>query len=234
MISGCKSYFKVVILTAFLSLVFGLNHFSKATAPEITQSNQAKITPSIDSKQDIKKHSVIGTNPTNNLVRKADGYFFAEGEDLIIEGRVTDIHDMPLTDVKIVIWQTNANGAYKEDTNPKDKDYDPHFLGSGTAMTNNLGEYRFLSVMPKGYGTRSGRTPHLHMQISYKNLEPLRTEMFFGHLNNSADKKYSKLSPETQTLLTADVYMIDSRNPLAGKRAVFNITLDTTEQFDTY
>ena len=127
---------------------------------------------------------------SNNLRRKTGSDEFARGERITITGKVVDANCIPIPNAVVHMWQKNANGIYEyEDGNWDKKDH--NFYGSGTAVTNNLGEYSFFTILPGGSKNKS---PHINIRVSHRDFLPMETKMFFKeHLGKRKDKEVIKL-----------------------------------------
>ena len=79
---------------------------------------------------------------SNNLRKKSGSYKFANGNFINITGKVFDQNCTPVTGAVVRIWQANAYGVFEDDNKVFDNK-DENFAGSGTAITDNLGEYAF-------------------------------------------------------------------------------------------
>lgn len=188
--------------------------------PEETLENYHKITPNFHMESIYGAMKDAPENSTNNLRRNIGSPFFAKGIPLIIEGHVYDVSGMPIKNVKVIITQTNHYGSYNFIVDKDSAVYDPHFLSTGISVTNNLGEYSFITIMPGFYGKRA---PHVHFYVSHPTFK-IETEMFFAnHPRNEIDLKFRKLSSHQQKAITAQIFYIDRSNFSHGMRAVFNI-----------
>ncbi len=93
----------------------------------------------------------------------------SSGQELIVEGKVL-LNDCQTTvpDAVIDIWQADETGVY------------PDEWFRGQIRTNENGEYRFETVVPKGYGSGTGfRPPHIHFKIFIEGREIITSQMFF-------------------------------------------------------
>lgn len=130
----------------------------------------------------------------NNMWRMVGSADFAKGTYIEITGRVVDSNCVPLNNAVIEIWQMDHEGydmnyygtdylTENESDNLYKKNGDKNFVGSGTAITNNLGYYTFYTIIP---GNRnSDRMPHINFTIHHKDFINLETQMFFP------EEKYS-------------------------------------------
>jgi protocatechuate 3,4-dioxygenase beta subunit len=109
----------------------------------------------------------------------------AIGERIIVTGRVLDEDGNGIPGVIIEIWQANACGRYvhwRETAFPAP--LDPNFLGVGQCVTNENGEYRFLTIKPGPYPwgnhPNAWRPAHIHISILGPSLgSRLVTQMYF-------------------------------------------------------
>ena len=120
----------------------------------------------------------------NDLTRNAGTGSEAIGERIIVTGRVLDEDGRPLPNVLIEIWQANAAGRYihKKDQHPAP--LDPNFIGAGRYITNEKGEYRFLTIRPGAYPwlnhANAWRPPHIHFSLLGPSfVTRLVTQMYF-------------------------------------------------------
>ena len=84
----------------------------------------------------------------NDLTRNADTGKEAMGERIIVVGRVLDEDDKPVPNTLIEIWQANAAGRYHHPVDQHNAPLDPNFTGAGRCVTNEKGEYRYLTIKP--------------------------------------------------------------------------------------
>jgi protocatechuate 3,4-dioxygenase beta subunit len=106
------------------------------------------------------------------------------GERIIVSGRVLDENARPLANTVIEIWQANAGGRYRHEVDRHDAPLDPNFTGSGQAITNERGEYRFVTIRPGEYPWRNHynawRAAHIHFSLFGPSFATrLVTQMYF-------------------------------------------------------
>jgi protocatechuate 3,4-dioxygenase, beta subunit len=70
------------------------------------------------------------------------------GERIIVTGRVTDSAGKPVRSALIEIWQANAAGRYRHEVDQHPAPTDPNFTGAGRCLTDDDGNYRFVTVKP--------------------------------------------------------------------------------------
>lgn len=90
------------------------------------------------------------------------------GDKLTVRGRILQNDcKTPVANAVLDVWQANESGNYEDD------------WYRGQIRTNN-GEYKFETVIPKGYGEGSGfRPPHIHFKVWQDNKELVTSQMFF-------------------------------------------------------
>jgi protocatechuate 3,4-dioxygenase beta subunit len=109
----------------------------------------------------------------------------AIGERIIVTGHVLDEDGIGIPGVLIEIWQPNACGRYvhwRETEFPAP--LDPNFIGVGRCMTDEKGEYRFLTIKPGPYPwgnhPNAWRPAHIHYSLMGPSLgSRLVTQMYF-------------------------------------------------------
>lgn len=106
------------------------------------------------------------------------------GERIIVSGRVLDQNSRPVPNTVIEIWQANAAGRYRHDVDRHDAPLDPNFTGSGQAMSDTEGRYRFVTIRPGEYPWRNHynawRAAHIHFSLFGPAFSTrLVTQMYF-------------------------------------------------------
>jgi protocatechuate 3,4-dioxygenase beta subunit len=91
------------------------------------------------------------------------------GERIILTGRVLDEDARPVPGTLIELWQCNAAGRYRHPVDQHDAPLDPNFDGVGQVVTNERGEYRFVTIKPGAYpwlnGPNAWRPAHIHFGV---------------------------------------------------------------------
>lgn len=106
------------------------------------------------------------------------------GERIIVTGRLLDEENRPIRNALIEVWQANAAGRYLHKREIHDAPLDPNFTGGGRTMTNENGEYRFVTIRPGAYPWgnhyNAWRPAHIHFSVFGTNfLSRLVTQMYF-------------------------------------------------------
>jgi protocatechuate 3,4-dioxygenase beta subunit len=91
------------------------------------------------------------------------------GERIIVAGRVLDEDGRPVPKTLVEIWQANSAGRYIHERDQHPAPLDPNFTGKGQFLTNERGEWRFVTIKPGAYPWRNThnawRAQHIHFSI---------------------------------------------------------------------
>jgi protocatechuate 3,4-dioxygenase, beta subunit len=147
----------------------------------------------------------------------------AFGQVITVFGKITDKNCKPIQGAIVEIWSANHYGKYHHEYDKSQQQDDPNFQGWGQAITNEFGEYKFKTIYPGPYGSR---TRHIHYKVSKRNYHELTTQLFFeGEVLNSKDFILSSFPHEEQQLITRPLVNKDGT-----KEVEFNITLADVEE----
>ena len=127
------------------------------------------------------------TKNSNNLTQDYASFEIARGKKILIKGKVLDNNCVPISGVKVNIWQANPFGLYQFNADDiYNEHYDKNFRGSGNILTNNLGEFEFITVYP---GKVNSISPNIIFRLEHQNFYPFETKMFFPENNNAESIK---------------------------------------------
>jgi len=152
----------------------------------------------------------------------------AQGEIILVRGRVTNTEGEPLEGVRVDIWQANDNGRYAHPEDPNTADLDPNFQGIGITYTDSEGHYGFKTIKPAAYpleflGDSGWRARHIHFKVAAGEDHELITQMYFdGDPLLAQDLEIAKV-PEAQQSLLITVAESDETSELPLHR--FDICL---------
>jgi protocatechuate 3,4-dioxygenase, beta subunit len=126
-------------------------------------------------------HNPIGETD-NDLTRQHPGEPI--GERILVAGRVMDEDGRPIRRTLVELWQCNAAGRYRHSLDNHAAPLDPNFSGAGRAITDDDGNYRFLTIKPGAYPwhnhPNAWRPPHIHFSLFGPCiLTRLVTQMYF-------------------------------------------------------
>ncbi len=138
------------------------------------------------------------------------------GEKMILVGRVLDDAGRPVRSALVELWQCNAAGRYAHPVDQHDAPLDPNFLGRGQALTDEAGEFRFVTIKHGAYPWRNHafgwRPAHIHFSLfGSSNAQRLITQMFFPG----------------DPLLPIDPIYNSSPDPAARSRMVASLALES-------
>jgi protocatechuate 3,4-dioxygenase beta subunit len=126
-------------------------------------------------------HNPIGETD-NDLTRQCPGDPL--GERIIVVGRVLDEDGRPVPNTLVEVWQANASGRYRHSRDSHPAPLDANFLGAGRTVTDQDGNYRFVTVKPGAYPWRNHanawRPAHIHFSLfGSAFVTRLVTQMYF-------------------------------------------------------
>ena len=142
------------------------------------------------------------TDLDSDLTRNARVNGEPIGERIIVTGRVVDENNRPIRNTMLEVWQANATGRYLHKNDQHDAPLDPNFSGGGRCMTDENGEYRFISVRPGAYPWgnhyNAWRPAHIHFSLFGDNFfSRLVTQMYFpGDPLQPLDPIFNSVSDE--------------------------------------
>src|SRR5712692_4328913 len=106
------------------------------------------------------------------------------GSRMIVAGRLLNEQGRAVAATLVELWQANAAGRYVHEADQHDAPLDPNFTGAGQIVTNDQGEFRFITIVPGAYPWRNTdnawRAQHLHFSVFGPAFATrLITQMFF-------------------------------------------------------
>ncbi len=167
----------------------------------------------------------IPLDDDNDLTRIDGRTGIAKGVISDVEGRIVDINGHPLRDLRIEIWQCDANGRYRHPRENANRPMDENFQGHGFAVTDSDGVYRFRTIRPVPY---PGRTPHIHVAVFPTGERPFVTQLYIeGEPRNETDFLYNGIPWDKRHLVTAE--FLESARADAEQQARFDIILNRSD-----
>ncbi|MFC3229258.1 protocatechuate 3,4-dioxygenase subunit alpha [Marinibaculum pumilum] len=144
----------------------------------------------------------------NDLTWLTDPSRRAQGEALVITGRITEQGGAPRTNAVVELWQADAGGRFAHPLDPAHEEADPDFAGWGRTATDGDGQFHFVTVRPGAFRdpmTGEMRAPHLNLQILSSGLmRRLVTAIWFpDDPANGSDPVLSAVPSDRRGLLLA-------------------------------
>ena len=107
-----------------------------------------------------------------------------QGERIIVAGRILDEDGQGVPHAMVELWQANAAGRYRHQRDDHPAPLDPNFLGAGRMITDEAGNYRFVTIKPGAYPWRNHhnawRPAHIHFSLfGPAFVTRLVTQMYF-------------------------------------------------------
>ncbi len=205
-----KKIYKMLNLPLIILAIYCFAFKAFAEIPERLLYNRTTITPSISFEgEEVPKHFAKG----NNLSIKTGNYYFAEGEPLVFEGTIVDINDVPIEGALVQIWQTNSRGFYQFNRTEEDPLNDKNFNDSGSVVTDSLGRFQFITIMPAGYSQTPDEIKaffEAKAKILSKNITKTDSEIALDGAEEEKIKEekkfynYRKRSPHINVIVTKD------------------------------
>ena len=163
----------------------------------------------------VYPYGALGVEDTD-LTRQHAGQ--PVGERIILHGRVFDEDGRPVPRTLVEIWQANAAGRYAHGVDDHDAALDPNFSGTGRAITDPDGGYRFITIMPGRYPFanhyNAWRPAHIHFSLFGTSfLTRFVTQMYFpGDPLQAFDPIYQSVPAHARDRVTAR-FDLDATKP---------------------
>ncbi|MGI5221011.1 protocatechuate 3,4-dioxygenase subunit beta [Nocardia sp. CA-290969] len=108
----------------------------------------------------------------------------AQGQRIVVHGRVLDSDRKPVPNTLVEVWQANAAGRYRHQGDQWPAPLDPHFDGVGRVLTDSDGHYSFTTIKPGAYPWgnhhNAWRPAHIHFSLFGRAFtQRLVTQMYF-------------------------------------------------------
>jgi protocatechuate 3,4-dioxygenase beta subunit len=138
----------------------------------------------------INNYEPLKFQPSNNLLHKAGGTPLFCGEKIVLKGKLLDVNCVPVSDAKVYMWQAGCDGKYPYKPLRQRVDHShinltsgSSFQGSGTATSDNNGEFQFITIRPSHGNMINLRADHMHLGTLQTSFIPQETREY-EHNNN--------------------------------------------------
>lgn len=158
------------------------------------------------------------------------------GERIIVVGRVLDDRNRPIRNALLEVWQANAAGRYMHVGDQHAAPLDPNFHGAARVITNEKGEYRFVTIKPGAYPWRNHenawRPAHIHFSVfGTAFTSRLVTQMYFPNDPLlSFDPMYTSIPDEKGRNRLVSEYAHDVTEPEWALGYRFDIVLSGSHE----
>jgi protocatechuate 3,4-dioxygenase beta subunit len=180
-------------------------------------------------------------HPSNNLILPAGKAVEAEGQKLIITGRVLDSQCKPVPEAVVELWQNSPFGRWLLAGDDDLATSRPVFTGAGRTYTDIDGSFTFITAFPAplNYSERKGkqviswrRAPFVNVKIKAEGMPDLTTALFFSDdKRNDSDTLYRKLSVSSRHEVTIRMQPSENDNALQGE---IDLVLPAKAPYRTY
>lgn len=149
----------------------------------------------------------------------------AQGQVLLIAGRVLNVKGEPIAGARVELWQANTFGKYDHPSDPNPAPLDPDFQGYGEQVTDQEGRFRFTTIKPGPYPAEGQiRTPHIHFEVTGK-IDRRTTQLFFaGEPLNEQDRILQQV-PRNREALVAELLPAPSDEDPTSRLVQWNVVL---------
>lgn len=150
---------------------------TSAPTAEPTSAPQPTVAPNATDAPDPT--SAATTTPEQALAGRFSSFTAApsaQGEVVLLTGRVLDVNGNPVPGAAVEIWHTDADGIYDHPGDRSTNDRDRGFQFYGTSVTGSDGVYTFRTIKPGEY---EPRPRHIHVKVKRDGTEILTTQFYF-------------------------------------------------------
>jgi protocatechuate 3,4-dioxygenase, beta subunit len=154
-----------------------------------------------------------------------------QGQRVIVCGQVRDSGGRPVPDTLVEVWQANAAGRYRHAREHHPAPLDPNFSGTGRAITDSAGRYRFITVRPGSYPWgnhhNAWRPAHIHFSLFGRAFtQRLVTQMYFpGDPLLPYDPIYNSVPGQRARAAMVAEFSLEDTQPQWALAYRFDITL---------
>jgi protocatechuate 3,4-dioxygenase, beta subunit len=152
----------------------------------------------------------------------------ASGQEIFVQGIVTDQTCVPLSGALVEIWQACSTGKYNHPNDPNTAPLDRNFQYWGRAITNVAGQYRFKTILPGAYPADTGwvRPPHIHFRIQKIGYAEMITQLYFeGQALNAQDRILMALPINDRKKVVVPLMRVPNQSPGSSLVANFNVAI---------
>ncbi|RZT84368.1 protocatechuate 3,4-dioxygenase beta subunit [Pseudonocardia sediminis] len=159
----------------------------------------------------------------------------AQGQRIVVFGRVLDSDGRAVPDTLVEVWQANAAGRYRHARDNWPAPLDPNFSGGGRVLTDAQGNYSFTTIKPGAYPWgnhhNAWRPAHIHFSLFGQAFpQRLVTQMYFPDDPLFAQDPIYNSVPESARHRMVSTFDLDATRPEWALAFRFDIVLRGREQ----
>lgn len=159
----------------------------------------------------------------------------AQGQRIVVFGRVLDSGGRAVPDTLVEVWQANAAGRYAHARDTWPAPLDPNFSGGGRVLTDADGNYSFTTVKPGAYPwgnhPNAWRPAHIHFSLFGRAFpQRLVTQMYFPDDPLFAQDPIYHSVPEGARHRMVATFDLDATRPDWALAFRFDVVLRGREQ----
>jgi protocatechuate 3,4-dioxygenase alpha subunit len=143
----------------------------------------------------------------NDLTRRRPDAPAAEGQLVLLSGRVLQEGSRPAVNFVVEIWQADAKGRFDHPADRRNEAADPNFAFWGRALTDAEGRYGFRTIKPGPVPAADGEAsaPYIAVTLLGSGLmRRLVTRVYFpDDPRNVADPLLRRIDPAMRNRLVA-------------------------------
>lgn len=198
------SYFALTLLVAIPAFAQGYSQYQPPAA--VTRmATGCRPTPSLGV---VNYPGAENIPHGNNLVLPAGKSIEADGQKLVLSGRILDNRCMPIKDAQIEIWQADPFGKWFLATRADLATPNPVFAGAGRTLSTSTGDFVFYTLFPAAVNKRA---PFINIKVKVRGMKELNTQLFFANdSRNGEDAIYNRMKGDASQGVTLNMY------PLSG------------------
>ncbi len=139
----------------------------------------------------------------NDLTRYSGKAVSAQGQRLLLQGRVVDANCLPVDEAVVELWQADPYGKWYLATGEDKVSPRANFNGAGRAITDNNGRFSFITLFP---AQLKGQAPRLNLLVKAPHMQDFSTILYFeDDMRNASDPVFKRLTPANQQRVQLDM-----------------------------
>ncbi|MEJ0010159.1 MAG: hypothetical protein WDN72_06405 [Alphaproteobacteria bacterium] len=151
---------------------------------------------------------------SNDLLQQNGKSIAAQGQELVLHGRVFDSDCLPVAGATVELWQNDPFGNWTLAAPADLATPDAVFAGAGRATTDIAGRFTFITAFPAAL---KGRAPHVDLRVLTDALPVFGTQLYFNDdQRNGDDPALKKLSLESRQRVMLSMHKLPGGQGLSA------------------